>query len=377
MVLNSDYVLEQGKVDKKDSNLITLIDLTKIAFQGKHLLNQDSELLIKHLAIRKTTNLQGNFLPQKILTFLESIPDQDSIFNYFDHNHGFSGKKISDLIEQKYYQALSLPLEWLNRSSNRIQYHTLKKKLPYYHFDKIDLGLKQIKYPIYYLDFESFPCPFPRFFGERPYSQSLFQFSLHIEKTPGLCNKEHDHISFLAINHKDHRKSLLKKLLNSICDDGGSIIVYHKPFEIGRLKELALLFPAEKEKIDNLIARIFDLKDLLKGNKEFYQNLGLDKEEAKGINFYHPQLQGSYSIKKIAPLFCDLTYDNLIIQNGVQAFITYLRLPNMSENEFRIQYQALVAYCQQDTYVMVEILRSLQAKNQNRNFFHLTLEDFN
>ncbi|WP_349401823.1 DUF2779 domain-containing protein [Candidatus Phytoplasma solani] len=375
VVLNADYILDNIKDVFQDQNLITLIDLTAITAQSEQILKQDKNLLIKHLANKKKATIQTHFLPQKILTFFELIPDKNNIFNYL-HNHlGFSGKKIKDLIEQNYYQILSLPFAWLKRFNNRIQYKTIKTKLSYYHFEKINLGLKQLKYPLYYLDFESFPCPFPRFSGESPYSQSLFQFSLHIEKIPGVCHKEHDHISFLAPDHKDHREKLLINLLKAIQDDNGSIIVYHKSFETSRLKELALFFPKYKTQLHNLITRILDLKDLLKGNEKFYQNLGMDKNEAQGINFYHEQLQGSFSIKKVAPLFCNFTYSNLTIQNGIEAFITYLRFPSMSQKEFQLKYQALEKYCQQDTWVMVEILKSLQAKNKNRNFPHLTFKD--
>ncbi|AGL90331.1 Hypothetical Protein Pcar [Strawberry lethal yellows phytoplasma (CPA) str. NZSb11] len=376
VVLNADYVLNNIEDVFMDPNLITLIDLTEITRQGQEKLQQDKNLLINHLAMKKNIS-QDHFLPQKIFTFLESIPNKNSIFNYFYNHLGFSGQKTKDLVEKKYYQALSLPFEWLHRFNNRIQYKTIETKLPYYQFEKINLGLQQLKYPLYYLDFESFPCPFPRFLGENPYSQSLFQFSLHIEKIPGLCHPEKDHISFLASNHQDNRKKMLIHLLNAIKDDGGSIIVYHKTFEISRLKELALFFPEYKTQINNLISRIFDLKDLLKGSKEFYQSLGLDKNQAQGINFYHEKMQGSFSIKKIAPLFSNLTYDNLMIQNGVEAFITYLQFPFMKPSEFQLKYQALEKYCMQDTWVMVEILKNLQAKNKNHNFPHLTFEDIN
>ena len=49
-----------------------------------------------------------------------------------------------------------------------------------------------LEYPIYHLDFETFPCPIPRFFGEKPYTQSCFEFSLHIEKEEGICDIEKD-----------------------------------------------------------------------------------------------------------------------------------------------------------------------------------------
>ena len=51
--------------------------------------------------------------------------------------------------------------------------------------------------PIYHFDFETFGCPLPRFQGEKPYQQSVFEFSLHIEREPGVCDKEKDNFIFL------------------------------------------------------------------------------------------------------------------------------------------------------------------------------------
>ena len=61
---------------------------------------------------------------------------------------------------------------------------------PYIRKDKIKLAIDSLNYPIYHLDFETFPCPLPRFKGETPYTQSLFQYSIHIEKEPGVCDKD-------------------------------------------------------------------------------------------------------------------------------------------------------------------------------------------
>ncbi|MBP5835796.1 DUF2779 domain-containing protein [Candidatus Phytoplasma meliae] len=381
VVFNADYVLKKNNCNSfDDPNIMAFIDLTLITEQGQQILEQDSDVLTFHLSNKNQSNLtKTHFLPEKIATFYEKIPPKNSLFTFLFNHHGFcDGQKkyhLEDLIEQKYYHTLDVPINYLHRLDNRIQQKVIATKLPYYCFDKIELGLKTLKYPLYYLDFESFPCPFPRLFGEKPYSHSLFQFSLHIEATPNSCHQELNHVSFLAPNHQDHRKILITKLINAIKDDGGSIIVYHQSFEKNRLKELSLLFPEYRLQLEKLITRIFDLKDLLKGNANFYQKLGLSKEKATGINFYHHCLQGSFSIKKVAPLFCNLSYADLVVQNGIEAFLTYIQLPLMSEKQFQLQYQALQRYCQQDTWVMVEILKNLQIKNKNRNFPHLTFKD--
>ena len=105
---------------------------------------------------------------------------------------------------------------------------------------------------------------------------------------------------------------------------------------------------------------IFDLMYVVKTNSSLYQELGYDKEEAKMFNYYHEDMTGSFSIKKILPLFSDLTYKGMEIGNGVEALVAYANLPKLSELDYKHKYQKLVEYCKQDTWAMVEILKGLR-----------------
>ncbi|WP_374695388.1 hypothetical protein ACEW7V_02940 [Areca yellow leaf disease phytoplasma] len=61
-----------------------------------------------------------------------------------------------------------------------------------------------------------------------------------------------------------------------------------------------------------------------------------------------------------------MNYQNLVIQNGIEAFLTYIQLPKMSPLQFQAQFlKALEQYCKQDTWVMVEILKGLINKPKN------------
>ena len=118
----------------------------------------------------------------------------------------------------------------------------MKTKTKYFDKNRIRKYIDNLKYPIYHLDFESFPSPLPRFKGEKPYDQSVFQFSIHIEKTPGNCDILLDHRGYLATNHHDQREELVKELCNIIRKDQGSVMVYHKQFEEKRIKEFMNYF---------------------------------------------------------------------------------------------------------------------------------------
>ena len=230
--------------------------------------------------------------------------------------------------------------------------------MPYFNKSKIIDGIKQITYPIYHLDFETFPCPLPRFKGEKPYTQSVFQFSLHIEKERGVCDKFKDHYGYLAKDQLDHREELIKELLKHIGQEG-TVLVYNESFEKTRLKELADIFPQYRNDLLKVRDRIFDLMNIVKTKSKLYEELGYSKEEASLFNYYHEDMQGSFSIKKILPLFSNLSYKNMEIANGVQALVTYAKFKQMDKVEYEYKYQKLVEYCQQDTWAMFEILKGI------------------
>jgi hypothetical protein len=257
---------------------------------------------------------------------------------------------------------LDIPRDWLNRENNQIQYDVVKYKEPYYNKEKMIAGINEIKYPIYHLDFESFPCPLPRFKGEKAYSQSLFQFSIHVEREPGVCDKEKDHYSFLAKDHSDVREELIKEMLNVIKPDGGTILVYNISFEKTRIRELGNLYPQYAARLEDISNRLFDLIYIVRTNGPLYRSLGYSDRDSKNINYYHENLGGSYSIKKVLPLFTNLSYASLNIANGEEAYVAYANFPKLDEETFKQTYDDLVEYCQQDTWAMVEVLNGLRKK---------------
>jgi hypothetical protein len=46
-------------------------------------------------------------------------------------------------------------------------------------------SLREITYPIYYLDFEACAPAIPRYEGTRPYGATPFQFSVHVQSEQG------------------------------------------------------------------------------------------------------------------------------------------------------------------------------------------------
>lgn len=302
----------------------------------------------------------------------KDLKQDGSILEYINKKYAFIDKNTNakkksyislyDLINNGNHTILSAE-PYIYKKDNLIQYDCFKNNTIYVDKDRIVKALSLIKYPIYHLDFESYNSPLPRFFGEHPYSQSLFQYSLHIEKKPGECDIEKDHYEYLAKDHKDHRHELVEKLINDIdLTNGGTVMVYNQSFEKTRLSELAKIYPQYKEKLDKINNHIYDLYAVLSGKGNIYSHIYSEDELKKmpKFTYYNNQLHGSFSIKKVLPIFTNLSYKDLDVKNGTEAILTYGLLDTLTPKEYEEKYQSLHVYCRQDTWAMVEILKGLR-----------------
>ncbi len=381
-VLNAEYVFDGTYNGKKaiynpDSNgneLITFFDMTRITEEYQKFINADREKLERYLfdldvSICPLSAACGYKKRSECKYFApicgKTIPKKNSSLNYIHNGFGFvneSGTRIKglELINEGYFHMLDIPENWIIKNYHRIQRESLEFNKVFVDKEKIAIGLKQLEYPIYHLDFETMPCPVPRFKGEWPYIQSPFEFSLHIERAPGVCDKERDNIVFLAKTHEDEREEMIQLMLKYMNPNQGTLFAQNVAFEKGRIKELAHIFPKYKCDLMKLYDRGFDLLWLVNTNSKMYEELGFDSERAKTFNFYDKRLSGSFSIKKTLPVFSDLSYDSLVVKNGTEAIVEYANYEKMSKEEFHLKYQALIIYCQQDTWAMVEILNALR-----------------
>ncbi len=199
--------------------------------------------------------------------------------------------------------------------------------------------LSKIDKPICHLDFEAYQQVIPKIKNTSAYQQIPFQYSLHIEDENGLIHKE-----FLYEKGDDPRPMFLKKLKEDL-PSKGSILVYYKPFEVGRLKELAQDFPEYKDFVSNIISRVIDLRDPF---SNFW--------------FYSARQKGSCSIKEVLPLFSEMNHKELNLSSGSSAMILYkTHKGNLTENIRK----DLLEYCKLDTLAMVIILEGLRKSFYN------------
>ncbi len=381
-VLNADYVFDgtyEGKKpiynpDSDGNELITFFDMTKVTEEYQKFIDVDREKLEMYLqdldAAPCPLSISCGYKKRAECKYFaplcgSMIPKKNSSMSYIHNDFGFvreDGTRIKglDLINEGYRDMLDIPECWITKNYHHIQRESMEFDKVYIDKEKILAGLSQLEYPIYHLDFETMPCPVPRFRGEWPYIQSPFEFSLHIEREPGVCDKDKDNIVFLAKTHEDEREDMIKLMLKYMNPDEGTLFAQNVSFEKGRIKELASMFPEYRKDLMKLYDRGFDLLWLVNTNSKMYEDLGFEEERAKTFNFYDKRLSGSFSIKKTLPVFSDLSYDNLVVKNGTEAIVEYANYEKMSKEEFMLKYQALIIYCKQDTWAIVEILNSLR-----------------
>ncbi len=388
-VLNSEYVFD-GRQDENGENIyeaddaIVFIDLTQVTKDLMIIVDRDLRTVIdritnpdrKRVALEAGKCMIGKGYQEcpwtKICKKDFAIPEKNSLYVYINGHNGFGPpsekkekapkEKIEELIARGVTHALDIDYEWLDETQ-KVQYEVIKKGQPFAEKQFIAAFIQELKYPLFHLDFETMNYPLPMFKGEKPYQQSLFQYSLHIERLPGISDKEKDNISFLSSGKGDDREELAKSLIKHIpANARGTVIVYNASFEKKRLKELALMFPQHATELTSIDERVFDLMNILKPNekqREQYRHL---KTKPCNFNYYSEALQRSFSIKKVLPVFApSLDYGNLEeVHNGLEAQSAFMRLRNLEGKPFEETYRNMIEYCKQDTWAMFEILQGLR-----------------
>jgi hypothetical protein len=201
--------------------------------------------------------------------------------------------------------------------------------------------LQSVEYPVHHLDFETVMLAVPKFPRMKPYQSIPVQWSNHIELPSG----EIIHHEFLHGEATEPRRQWADRLLESLGEQG-TIVVYSS-YEEAMMRQVAEAFPELRKVFSAVIKRLWDLYPVIKEH------------------YYHPDFQGSYSIKSVLPVMVpELSYRDLLIQEGAQAASEYYRMVFIEEDwieQARIK-EALLQYCARDTMAMVRLRRALKEK---------------
>lgn len=249
-------------------------------------------------------------------------------------------KKVAGLFRDNIFEIKDVPNDILN-DKQMIQKESIINNKVYTNRKNIRDFLSELKYPLYYLDFETFSEAIPRFDGSKSYTQVPFQYSIHVQHEDGTL----EHYEFLHKNNTDPRKSILISMIEVLGDEG-SIIVFNQSFEKSRLKELASLYSQYDSYVNNILERIVDLL-----------------VPFCNFDYYNPLQNGSCSIKKVLPAVTGKSYEGMEIANGGDASTLYFRATfedGFSVEEKEEVYSNLLKYCKLDTEGMVWIIDELK-----------------
>jgi len=198
--------------------------------------------------------------------------------------------------------------------------------------------LRDVEFPIHFLDFETIGPAIPRYEGTRPYQTIPFQWSDHVLHEDGTL----EHPEFLHHEDTDPREEFCRTLLEAL-GETGTIVIY-TTYEVGIMTSLAEDLPHCAGRLTAALDRVKDLHALVK------------------TYFYHPDFLGSFSLKKVLPaLVPSMAYEGLSIQEGTLASLEYLRMldPSTRPEERKKIRAELLIYCGHDTLAMVRIREEL------------------
>lgn len=263
----------------------------------------------------------------------KEVPKERSVFAYLPLG------KAHELFASGYTTIDEVPEDYPLPASHALRMQHIREEKMYLDVEALDSWCAALQYPLYYMDFETVMPAIPLFDASRPYQQIPFQFSVHIQHTPGGPLTHH---AFLAeADGTDPRPLFIQQLLQCL-GKAGSILVYNQAFEQSRLNELARDFPQYAAAIAGLLPRMIDLL-----------------VPFRRLMVYHPAMKGSASIKAVLPaLVPDMSYDDLDIGNGGDAMTVFA---NMLGGAYTPQETAklredLLAYCARDTEGMVALM---------------------
>lgn len=249
---------------------------------------------------------------------------------------------------------------------------------------ELKVALQQLKYPLHFIDFETYSGAVPHHKGMRPYEKVAFQWSCHTINYPG---GDPIHSEYLNSDYSFPNFRFAESLMKQIGDNGTPLM--WSPFENTILKEILEqmdIYDYTNETLKNWLTNITTDK------KQGREGRFVDMNDLTLQYFFHPDMKGKTSIKKVLPaiwnnneylhsipwfkkyvsdsVFSLNPYDTLapiineleneeVVKDGTGAMRAYQELMfggNSEKPERREQLKKLLLqYCELDTMAMVII----------------------
>lgn len=247
-----------------------------------------------------------------------------------------STQKRDELIENQIFALAEIPDGYALSANQKIILNSAKSGNPQVDLALIQRFFEDLRFPLYFFDFETFASAVPLVDGTRPHRHFPVQYSLHIlEQDGNLSHRE-------FIEREARLPSRLIERMQTDIGVDGSIVSWHASFEKAQNREMAKIFPDKKGLLENINERMVDLEDVFKSA------------------YVDARFDGSTSIKKVLPVICPhLNYNDLELQDGSMAMEAWERMISAIPEKAEEIASNLLKYCERDTFAMVEIYRFL------------------
>lgn len=297
----------KGAEALKTVNLLTLVD---VAAEVKELLPFiTSEMAIleesivsgkkipPRLATRcKDCEFQGEALPNGYNECWNDIPKPKvHIFDlYFGSALKNEGELVFDgLINEKKISLFDIPLEHLKGKRGerqRLQVECTKSGEEW--IDPVLKSfIKDVRYPLHFIDFETTRTALPFHTNMRPFEQIAFQWSCHTVTAPGA---EPVHTDWINVEPEFPNFSFAKSLMKTLSAEGTVFMWSHH--ENTTMKDILRQMETYGHK-DNELKEFLELLVSSKGS----QGRLVDMDRLTAEYYFHPEMKGRTSIKKVFP----------------------------------------------------------------------------
>jgi len=265
--------------------------------------------------------------------FNKDIPE----FNIYEIAR-ISAKKIGQLVDKSQLSILDIPTDFDLSTIQQTQVDSVRQELVIINKPSIAKILSGLKFPLHFVDYETFPTAIPKLDMMSPHNHLVFQVSLHTMQENG----DLTHFEWLGTALEQPVEML--KQMQDFTGLTGTFISWNAPFEVSRNKDLLVWTPKFTDYLNYMNAHMFDLMNVFK------------------IDYVDYRFHGSTSIKKVLPVLCPkFSYSDLEVQDGTMALDTWGRMvsdPNFNEDVEQTRNN-LLEYCKLDTLAMVEIYKVL------------------
>ena len=340
MHLNREYVYDGKQYDLKGLFVIhDLTDQTKAIDQEvKDLIREERKVLAR----AKPPDIEpGRQCTNPYTCEFYDHCNKPLPMDHVENMPGISTTKLEKLVALGIESIGNIPKDFPFTDRQKHAWECAKTGKPWFGKGlKEDLG--ELRYPLYFMDFETLGVALPRYAGMSPYDAIPFQWSVHVQRKPGA---DLEHYEFLPEEDTDPRLAFVMALC-PVVGKKGSIIAYNSGFESGCLENLAEWFPKYRDEITNIQKRLWDLLPVVR------------------THVYHSAFCGSFSLKSVLPaLVQEMSYDGMEVAEGNDAGLAWEKMLQSSSGsaEKKRLRDALLAYCKQDTLAMVRLLEVLRA----------------